>query len=368
MATWITKLEPPADATGLRLAVKDAIDVEGVPSTVGCKAIADVATPAAADAACLAGARAANVRIVGKANLHELCFGTTGINPWFGTPVNPLDATRVPGGSSSGSAVAVAADEADVGFGTDTGGSVRIPAACCGIVGLKTTWGRIPLDGVWPLSASLDTIGPLARDVAGVVEGMRLLEPGFTVDDVDAATVVGRLRYSGVDPAVDAAVDEALRRAEVEVVELELEDVSSMPFVTIILREAWEVDHELVERSSDDVDPVVADRVRSGANFTDEQVAEAKRAQQQWTADVLALLERVQLLALPTLDQFPPTLDVDAFLNRFTSPFNLSGTPAISMPVPATGSALPASLQLVGAHRSEDLLCATASALERAVG
>src|SRR5438034_49487 len=125
------------------------------------------------------GARAAGVRIVGKTNLHELAFGTSGINPWFGTPTNPLDPGLVPGGSSSGSAVAVATDEADVALGSDTGGSVRIPSACCGTAGLKTTWGRVSLEGVWPLSLSLDTIGPMARDVRGVITGMTLLEPGF---------------------------------------------------------------------------------------------------------------------------------------------------------------------------------------------
>ena len=116
----------------------------GVPTTVGSPAVADDAEPAAADAACLAGVRAAGARIVGKANLHELCFGATGVNPWYGTPVNPLDADRVPGGSSSGSTVAVCTGEADVGIGTDTTGSVRTPAACCGAVGLRTTFGRIP--------------------------------------------------------------------------------------------------------------------------------------------------------------------------------------------------------------------------------
>src|SRR5687768_561890 len=132
-ATWITKLDPATDADGLRVAVKDAIDVEGVPTTVGCAAVADVAEPAVADADCVATARVAGARMVGKANLHELCFGTHGGNPWFGHPVNPIAPDRLVGGSSSGSAVAVATDEADVGYGTDTGGSVRLPAACCGI-------------------------------------------------------------------------------------------------------------------------------------------------------------------------------------------------------------------------------------------
>ena len=122
---------------------------------------------------------------MGRTNLHELALGVTGVNPWFGTPVNPLDPALVPGGSSSGSAVAVATDEADVAYGSDTGGSVRIPSACCGTAGLKTTWGRIPLEGVWPLSPSFDTVGPMARDVAGLVAGMALLEPGFSVAEAE---------------------------------------------------------------------------------------------------------------------------------------------------------------------------------------
>jgi amidase len=170
MATFITKLDQPG--SGPRVAVKDIIDVVGVPTTCGSRALERIQEAARKDASCLAGCRAADARLVGKANLHELAMLPIGTNPWFGTPVNPLDSTLIPGGSSSGSAVAVATGEADVALGSDTGGSVRIPAACCGVSGLKTTHGRIPLDGVWPLAPSLDTIGPLAVDVAGLVLGM----------------------------------------------------------------------------------------------------------------------------------------------------------------------------------------------------
>src|SRR6202043_2404017 len=173
-STFITRYETSGTGSGGRLAVKDLIDMEGGSTTAGCRAVAEVAGPASRDAACLAGARAAGARIVGRTNLHELALGVTGINPWFGTPVNPLDADLVPGGSSSGSAVAVATGDADVAYGTDTGGSVRIPAACCGIAGLKTTWGRVPVDGVYPLAPSMDTVGPLGADVAAVELGMRL--------------------------------------------------------------------------------------------------------------------------------------------------------------------------------------------------
>src|ERR1700689_4193256 len=208
MATFITRL--PHSTRGIRLAVKDLIDISGVPTTAGSRAVAETVRPAETDAACMAGARAAGAAIVGKANLYELAFGASGVNEWFGTPVNPLDPGLVPGGSSSGSAVAVADGDADIAYGSDTGGSIRIPAACCGVTGLKTTHGRIPLDGVWPLAPSFDTIGPMARTVAGLVTGMQLLEPGFSVAGVDGADlVVGRLPLDA-DPAITAALDHAL--------------------------------------------------------------------------------------------------------------------------------------------------------------
>src|ERR1700704_2295753 len=149
MTTWVTRFDPPAAASDglVRVAVKDAIDMADVITTAGCVAVRDRAVPAISDALCLAGVRAAGAFIVGKTTLTELCVSPAGDNPAFGTPVNPLAPDRIPGGSSSGSAVAVAIGEADIGLGTDTGGSVRIPAACCGIVGLKTTWGRVPTAG-----------------------------------------------------------------------------------------------------------------------------------------------------------------------------------------------------------------------------
>src|ERR1700722_5697896 len=208
MTTFITRYE--TSGSGVRLAVKDLIDMEGEPTTAGCRAVADRAVPAARDAACLAGARAAGARIVGRPSVHELALGVTGVNEWYGTPVNPLDPDRVPGGSSSGSAVAVATGEADVAYGSDTGGSGRTPAACCGTAGLKTTWGRVPLEGVWPLAPSFDTVGPMARTVAGLVTGMQLLEPGFTVAEARSADLsVGRLAIEA-DPLITSALDRAL--------------------------------------------------------------------------------------------------------------------------------------------------------------
>src|ERR1700753_2210693 len=181
MGTWVVRIPWDADgsAAGPRLAVKDCIDVAGLPTTAGCPVVAEMAERAETDAAVVASARMSGARIVGKTGLTELCWSASGVNHWAGTPVNPLDPRRVPGGSSSGSAVAVALGEADVAFGTDTGGSVRIPAACCGIAGLKTAHGRVPGKGVYPPGLSLDTVGPLGPDMAALELGMRLLEPGF---------------------------------------------------------------------------------------------------------------------------------------------------------------------------------------------
>lgn len=370
MSTFITRLD--SSGSGPRVAVKDIIDVAGVPTTAGCRAVQRTAQPAAGDAACLRGTRAAGARIVGKTNLHELALLPLGTNPWFGTPVNPLDARLVPGGSSSGSAVAVAAGDADVAFGSDTGGSVRIPAACCGVTGLKTTHGRVPLDGVWPLATSLDTIGPLATKVAGLELGMRLLEPGFAAAATPAHTI-GRVRTDAL-PEIEAAVDAALREAGFDIVDVEVPDwaVGTDLFTTIFFAEMWDVDHHLME----DPDGLgedtklalgLADLFRPGIDEARERVVE-------WGNSLLRLFERVQLLALPTLPIFPPRIEdlvedntaliID--MTRHTSLFNAAGTPCLALPVPVAGGTLPASLQLVGPLGAEELLLPTAAVVERA--
>jgi len=223
MGTWVIRIAADAGGNGAgpRLAVKDCIDMAGLPTTAGCPVVAEMADPAVADAAVVASAREAGARIVGKTGLTELCWSASGINHWAGTPVNPRDPRRLPGGSSTGSAVAVATGEADVAFGTDTGGSVRVPAACCGVAGLKTRHGRIPVKGVYPLAPTLDTVGPIGPDVAAVELGMRLLEPGFLVPDWVGELTAGRVTVPAstgdADPAVDAAVDRALAAAGVAV-------------------------------------------------------------------------------------------------------------------------------------------------------
>lgn len=368
MTTFITRYD--TSGPGVRLAVKDLIDMEGEPTTAGCRAVAERAQPAPRDAACLAGARAAGARIVGRTNLHELALGVTGVNPWFGTPVNPLDRALVPGGSSSGSAVAVATGEADVAYGSDTGGSVRIPAACCGVAGLKTTWGRVPLDGVWPLSPSFDTVGPMARDVSGVVFGMELLEPGFTVaPSPGAGVVVGRLRPPA-DPRIDAAVDEALQRTGWERQDLDVPawDRATRDAGLLLVVEAWASDRELVAIDPEGIGPDVLQRLQMGSACDAATVAGAWAGQRRWQATLAELFTRVDLLVTPTLTIFPPTPDEgsDLLIGRCTIPVNLAGVAALSLPVPTRGP-LPASVQLIGPPRSEERLLAAGAWLESAV-
>jgi amidase len=369
VATLITTLETSGD--GPRLAVKDLIDLAGTPTTAGSRAVARRAEkhPATVDAPCLAGARAAGARIVGKANLHELAMGASGVNPWFGTPVNPLDPRLVPGGSSSGSAVAVAAGDADVAYGSDTGGSVRIPSACCGTVGLKTTHGRVSLQGVWPLAQTLDTIGPMARDVAGTLLGMQLLEPGFVVAP-DAPATVGRFRGVAADPVIDAAIDDALLASGFSVVDVDLPGWNGAQAATgaLIIAEAYRNDGELCAADPDGVSEEVAKLILAGQQVADEALAGAFATRRAWRAELRETFRRVEVIALPTIPCFPLEIGTDGPLVAATFPWNLAGVPALALPVPAPGGpGWPASLQLVGPEGAEDVLLAAGRVVEAAV-
>jgi amidase len=364
--TWIVRLEAPGE--GPRLAVKDCIDVEGLPTTVGCQLIAEQASPAARDAAVVAAARQAGARIVGKTNLAELCWSASGLNPWSGTPVNPADPQRIPGGSSSGSAVAVAAGEADVALGTDTGGSVRIPAACCGIAGLKTTWGRVPVDGVYPLAPSMDTVGPLGADVAAVELGMRLIEPGFTATTCELA--VGRIRPEiDIDPGTDIAVDAALAAAGLRVAGVPGFDFRAANGAGNVLIdvEAYQANAHLLPQL-DQLSPQMRRNMTESAAVTADERAAAGRTRLQLRDWFTAMLDRHPFLALPTLAGPPPLLGERGMsLTVLTMPANLAGLPALALPVPGGPAGLPASLQLIGPPGAEEQLIALGRIIEAAL-
>ena len=367
MGTWIVRLA--SDGAGPRLGVKDCIDVAGVPTTAGCPVVAEMAERAADDAPVVASARAAGARIVGKTGLTELCWSANGVNHWAGTPVNPRDPRRLPGGSSSGSAVAVATDEADIAFGTDTGGSVRIPAACCGVAGLKTTFGRVSVKGVYPLAPSLDTVGPLGRDVAAVELGMRLIEPGFAVRQPPELTA-GRLIVTGaedgVHPAIDAAVDRALAAAGIAVTNVAGCDFRAAgdAIGVIIDAEGFRSNAYLMPYLNQ-LSPHVRRNLERGARFSRADKAAAEVTRERVRVALTSLLADFPVLVLPTLTGQPPLLGERGFaLTLLTAPVNLAGLPALSLPVPAEGGVI-ASLQVIGA--TEETVLAFGRVIEAAV-
>ena len=320
--TFIAYWPPAKNDQRLRLAVKDNIDVKGVVTTAGSEYLSKTSPPAVRDAECLDIARRRNVQIVGKANLSEFAVAPSGINDYFGTPKNPYDGWRklIPGGSSSGSAEAVASGLADVAFGTDTAGSVRVPAACSGIVGLKTTFGLVSLKGVYPVeSEHLDTVGPMAKDVAGVVRGMDLLQNGFTaryeaaVAAKPSTTVIriGRLSLSGTDLRIDQAVDEALAKAQFQVVALDDTfkakwEQAKKDGNTVAAAGAWISNRGYSNKLGVSARTKSILLVGAVAYTTAYREALARRA--RWQGTLREVFKKVDFIALPTLQALPPKI------------------------------------------------------------
>ena len=373
---------PRKDTRGLRLAVKDLIDMKGVVTTAGSAYVAETRRPATSDAACLMIARARNVQIVGKTNLSEFAVAPSGINDFFGTPRSPLNkhSNLVPGGSSCGSAVAVANGLADIAFGTDTAGSIRVPAACCGIVGLKTTFGLVSLQGVFPVEPKhLDTVGPMAKDVDNVVQGMDLLQNGFVARYRAAVAAkpsakkirIGRLYLTGTDPEIARAIDEALVRAQFEVVPLdqafkEKWDQAKRDGNTLAAAGVWISDGKFFDKLIGVSARTKAIIALGGFDFVTNYRG-ALRRQAAWQQALHETFEKVDFVALPTLQKLPPKIPTAAtaafneaqILNlQNTVPVNFAGNPALAIPIPLKDEIFPAtSLQLVGPRLSEaDLL------------
>lgn len=365
---WLLRFaDSDAAGNGPTVAVKDAIDVAGTVTTVGSRAREGTA-PATADAECVAAVRRAGGRVVGKTNLTELCWFADGVNDHTGTPVNPLDPTRVPGGSSSGSAVAVALGEVDIALGTDTGGSVRIPAACCGVTGLKTTRGLVSTKGVFPLAPRLDTVGPLARDVGSLVTAMGLLDRSFVPAATDPqvpATVV-RLRLGAdlaVDAAVEGAVDEAVLGAGWRIRDLPVPGWDELAWESSrILGAGAGTAHAFLLSRPGLLSDAVRSFIENGLGQSPERVARSRVLLAALGRSLMAALVGADAVVLPTLTCPPPRLDErdELQLTRLTVPFNVLGWPALSVPAsqPEPGSPVPASVQLVGPPGSEARLLA----------
>jgi amidase len=348
---------------GPTVGVKDSIDIAGQPTQLGSAAFAG-APPATRHAAVVEAVLAGGCRIIGKTNLHELAYGVTGINTWTGTPHNPAMPDRVPGGSSSGSAVAVAARLVDFAIGTDTGGSIRIPAACCGVLGLKPTFGRVSRSGVHPAASSLDCVGPFASGVGGLERAMRLIDPTFRPRAAPPHAKLARVEVAARD-CIAAAVRGAMAHPnlEVQTITLPLMAAAYDAALTIISAENWSAYGHLAD--SDALGDDVRARLRASRAVSGAQVAAAEAVRRAFQAQVDAALSGVDALVLPTMPDFPPLLDAgrDAkaslSLTTFVRPFNLSGHPALTLPI-QTADGLPCGLQFVGRRGEDETLCAVA--------
>lgn len=371
---------PDPNSKQLRLAVKDNIDMKGVVTTAGSEIFALTHEPAEKDARCLAIARRRNVQIVGKTNMTEFAVSPSGLNEYFGTAVNPLWRRLIPGGSSSGNAVALASGMADVAFGTDTAGSIRVPAACCGIVGLKTTHGLVPIEGVYPVEPKhLDTVGPMGIDIARTVQGMDLLQDGFAAKFAAAKAAkpaarsirAGRLRLKGTDPKIDQAIDDALSRTGFQIVELDesLSDKfeqAKKDGNTVASAGVWITDQRFQFALGVTARTQAAIRLGQITYTTGYRSALARRG--EWQRTLRQVFDKVDLIALPTLQRAPPglpllnlrigILEAHVLQLQNTVPANFAGNPALAVPVPLRHKKAPlTSLQLIGPPLAEaDLL------------
>jgi aspartyl-tRNA(Asn)/glutamyl-tRNA(Gln) amidotransferase subunit A len=400
---------------GVPVALKDLYDTAGVPTTAASKIYAHRVPDE--DATSVARLRAAGAVILGKTNLHEFAYGVTTDSSFFGPTRNPWDVTRVAGGSSGGSTAAVAAGLCAATTGSDTGGSIRIPAALCGIVGLKPTYGRISCHGLLPLSWTLDHPGPMARTVYGAA-AMLTAMAGYDPRDPASADVpvpdytaglrhgVAGLRIgldsqwalSGIHQEVRSAFQEALAvlgDLGAEIVEVSVPRlVEGMEAaLTILMAEATAIHEEFLRTRPDDYQPDVRARLEKGFDITGPDYARARRSGELLRRDLAALFQKVDLLATPMCGITAPrigqrevtidgeTVPVMAPLTRYTRVFNLTGLPAISVPcgtdfrsLPDFGSLigrgssserLPIGLQLVGRAWDEATVLRAAYAYER---
>jgi aspartyl-tRNA(Asn)/glutamyl-tRNA(Gln) amidotransferase subunit A len=347
--------------------VKDLFDTEGVRTTYGSAVFSEHVPSRTAEAVRrLEGAGYTNV---GKANLHEFAYGTTSQNVHYGTVPNPAAPGRIAGGSSGGSAAALVAGLAEAALGTDSGGSIRIPSACCGTTGFKPTYGLVSTDGVFPLAPSFDHSGPMALDVGGCTSMMEALVPGFAADQVALGDVrIGVAWLDAADPLVRARVGEAAALLSAEPVELPF----AKEIEPLFMREVGDVHRELYPEHAELYGENISPKVERCIALSDGEAAAAAAAREAYRERMAEAFEPFDALLTPTLACVAPPADVDEIatrdrLIRFTFPFNALGWPALALPCGPAEDGLPASAQLVGRPGTDPLILGLGKALERAL-
>ncbi|WP_326543692.1 amidase [Pseudorhodoferax sp.] len=377
--------ERPGPLQGMTLSIKDNIDMAGLPTTAGADFLRDAVS--AQDATVVARLRAAGAVFVGKANMAELAFGSRSYSAVGGQCRNPWNPARIPGGSSGGSAVSVAAGMCTASLGTDTGGSVRLPSAINGVTGLRATQGRIPSRGSLPVSAGHDTIGPIARDAAGVAAVFAVVAGHDPLDETSAdaplpdflpqlhAGIAGRRigiprthYFEQAEPAVVAAVQQAMRTLEalgarLVDVDLPMAADAHRHMSRMVFADICQLHLDRLQHQPQTITASVVERMRHGLDVTGLQYAEAVAFKRTWQQQLRELFGRVDLLLSPTTPTSAPPiedghnlLDATRAATRNTYAGAFGGIPGLSLPCGLSGEDLPIGLQLEAAWWQEPLL------------
>ncbi len=379
---------------GIPISIKDIIDLDGVPTTAA--SAVRQGHRATSDATVIARLRAAGAIFIGKCNLHEFAYGTTGEDSAFGPTRNPRAPDRLAGGSSSGSAASVAAGMALASIGTDTGGSIRIPAAACGVVGLKPTQGELITEGIVPLAPTLDHVGPLANTVGDAALIYQVMAGGarrIETDDVLWHTKQPRRQLGLLQPYFLDQLDADIRRSFEETVdhlrkagyairELSIghADTIATTYRLTQLYEAFQIHEHLLETRFDHYSPDVRDRLSLGRHVSEDDYHRMQVDRAVLQTEVDRNLDGIDALILPTLAIPAPKpgsthalidgqlQDLRAVSLRLTQLFNLTGHPAISLPTGTTAAGLPSATQLVGRRHHTESLLQLASEFEATLG
>ena len=372
---------------GTVVSIKDLFDVAGEVTRAGSRALAEEAKPAVADAPVVRRLRAGGAIIVAKTNMSEFAYSGIGANPHFGTPGNPADRKRVPGGSSSGAVVAAADGMCEIAIGTDTGGSCRIPGALCGIVGYKPSRQRIPSEGAFPLSYSIDSIGPIARSVEACVKadavmaGDNLVLPNIIPIAGLRVGIVQGMPIENLDETVAKRFPRAidmLKRAGARLTDETLSLIDGMVQVNskggVQPAEAFTVHRDLLSRRAEAIDPNIRARLERSRNVSAADYIDMVRERARLIRAMDARLADLDILAMPTTPIVAPTMAEvsaadefarkNAMLLRNTVIVNFFDLCAISLPVPRE-SGLPTGLMLVARNGNDHRLFGIAAAIER---
>ncbi|MDH6165108.1 aspartyl-tRNA(Asn)/glutamyl-tRNA(Gln) amidotransferase subunit A [Variovorax boronicumulans] len=387
------KANPESRLAGLAFTSKDLFDIAGQPTSAG-SVVLSHAPAAKADAVAVARLRAAGGVLTGRTNMSEFAFSGVGVNPHHGTPANVSDSAtpRIPGGSSSGAAISVASGAAFIGLGSDTGGSIRIPAALNGVVGFKNTARLVPADGALPLSTTLDTVCAMTRSVRDAITAHEILSArrvraGTAPLAAYRMAIVKNVFFDGIEPAVATAFERALktlRATGTRIEEIELPELADLPSInatggfSAAESHAWH--RLLLERSGAGYDPRVAQRILRGAAMKAHEYIDLINARRAWIARVETALAPFDAVLSPTVPITAPSIAsvapgaerddeffrVNALLLRNPSIVNMLDGCAISLPCHTAGE-LPVGLMLWHAALHDDAVLALALQAERAL-